>query len=204
VDFIHFTADQPQQNQAEGNKVIRLRLEALSRDHALLRERYDAAVRRTAVTELRVHEGALKVAIRDAAGRERLFDTPFDPADEIYVDYAILDGRLWIRRIFDSATPPRQALVIDPELVDVDWSREPSSYGKAAYRALGEGRWVVSVSGDGSLGLARVGEGEAPELVPPPPVRRFEPVDQAVDDQLGAIGPGEALRVLASSLGLGD
>lgn len=181
--------------------VYRARLEALSADYQTLRDRYNEAVRRTAVTELVVKDGHLAVVIRDAAGNERRIDTPYDPHREIYVDYAILDGRLWIRRVFDAGTPPEQGLVIDPGLAKVDWSRDPQSHGKAAYRSLDEGRWVVSVTGDGSLGLTKSEAGAEPELSPPPPVRRYEPVEQSVDERLHAIRPGEAVRALAARLG---
>ena len=184
--------------------VYRARIESLSRDYALLHASYQEAIRRTAVTELRVEDGRLRVAIRDAAGQERVFDTPFDPSREIYVDYAVLDGRLWIRRVFDGGTPPDAGLVVDPELADVSWSEDPEGYGKAAYRALGEGRWVVTVTGNGSLGLARAGEDERVELAPPPPIRRYEPVESAVDTQLAAIRPVEALRVLGTRIGVVD
>jgi len=185
-------------------EVYRARLEEVAGDYAQLRQQYNEAVQRTAVTELVVEDGSLRVAVRTAAGEVRSFDTPYDPAREIYVDYAVLDGRLWIRRVFDEDTPPGQGLLIDPGLAHVDWSADPESHGKAAYRALAEGRWVVSVTGDGSLGLAPSPAGERPELAPPPPVRRYEPVEGEVDDALRAVGPGEALRALAVQIGAVD
>jgi hypothetical protein len=184
--------------------VYRSRLEEATRDYESLRESYNEAVRRTAVTELRVEGGVLSVAIRNALGDVRVIETPYDPSREIYVDYAILDGRLWIRRVFDAATPPEQGLVIDPELADVDWDADPDGYGKAAYRSLGEGRWMVTATGDGALGLGRRRAGDAAELAPPPPVRTYEPLESAVDRRLGAIEPGEAVRALAAQLGLRD
>ena len=182
--------------------VYRARLEALAGDYETLRSRYNEAVQRTAVTELRVRDGVLSVVIRDATGEQHEIETPYDPASEIYVDFAILDGRLWIRRVFDAGTPPERGLLIDPELAHVDWDAQPDAHGKAAYRSLGEGRWVVSVTGDGSLGLARADGDEAPELSPPPPIREYEPLEQSVDARLRAIRPDEALRALATRLGL--
>src|SRR5262249_20783722 len=126
----------------------------------------------------------LSVAIRDAAGAARVIETPFDPSHEIYVDYAVLDGRLWIRRVFDDRTPPGEGVLVDPQLAQVDWDARGGAYGKATYRSLGPGRWVVSVSGDGSLGLVRVPDGEPTELAPPPPVRSYEPVEDARHDAL--------------------
>lgn len=184
--------------------VYRARLETLAGDYETLRDRYNEAVRRTAVTELQVEEGGLRVVIRDATGAERTIDTPYDPTREIYVDFAILGGRLWIRRVFDAGTPPEQGMLIDPGLAHVDWNLDPEAYGKAAYRSLGEGRWVVSVTGDGSLGLARSEDGIVPELSPPPPVRDHPPLEESVDERLQAIRPEEALRALAGRLGVTD
>jgi len=180
--------------------VYRIRLEETVRDYEVLRGQYNQAVRRTAVTELLVEDGKLAVAIRDAGGSIRRIETPFDPSREIYVDFVVLDGRLWIRRVFDDRTPPEQGVLIDPALAQIDWNEEPAAYGKAAYRALGPGRWVVSVTGDGSLGLTR-GRDDAPaELVPPPPVRSYEPIESELDDTLRELGPAEVLRALVQRL----
>jgi hypothetical protein len=184
--------------------VYRSRLEEAARDYEVLRESYNEAIRRTAVTELSVEQGKLSVVIRNAVGDIRVIDTPYDPSREIYVDYAILDGRLWIRRVFDAVTPPEEGLVIDPDLADVDWDADPDGYGKAAYRSLAEGRWVVTASGDGSLGLGRRRSGDAAELAPPPSVRTYEPMERVVDAQLGSIRPREAVRALAAQLGIRD
>jgi len=183
--------------------VYQARLVELEGDFERLRRQYDEAVRRTAVTELRVADGRLDVVIRDVTGHERRIETPFDPSREIYVDFAILDGRLWIRRVFDAGTPPERGLLIDPGLADVDWGADPEAFGKATYRSLDEGRWVVSVSGDGSLGLTRSTTGESVELSPAPTIRRYEPVEEAVEERLGAIRPSEALRAVAARLGAG-
>jgi len=182
-------------------EVYRERIAELQADHQELRELFNEAVRRTAVTELRVEQGGLSVVIRTADGELQVLPTPYDPAKEIYVDYAVVGGRLWIRRVFDEDTPPGQGMLIDPQLADVDWNAEAASHGKAAYRSLGEGHWVVDVSGDGSLGLALRDGSAAEDLSPPPPVRDYEPVDTTVRDALGRIGPAEAMRVVARQLG---
>jgi hypothetical protein len=184
--------------------VYQSRLEEAARDYEALRESYNEAIRRTAVTELRVDRGVLSVAIRNAVGDVRIIETPYDPSREIYVDYAILDGRLWIRRVFDAATPPAEGLLIDPDLADVDWDADPEGYGKAAYRSLAEGTWVVTATGDGSLGLGRRRSGDTEGLAPPPLVRTYEPVESAVGRKLGAIEPREAVRALAAQLGIRD
>jgi len=155
---------------------LRSELTTLSADYTLLRDNYNEAVRRTAVTELLVEEGKLSVVIRTAEGEMKRIDTPCDVAGEVYVDYVILGGRLWIRRVFDQKTPPSKAVIIDPKLADIDWSAEHAQYGKAVYRHLTDGRWMISVSGDGSLGLARVEGGNKVTLAPPPMVKDYETI----------------------------
>ena len=180
--------------------VYRARLEQAVGDYEALRGQYNQAVRRTAVTELIVEDGRLSVAIRDAGGTIRTLETPFDPAREIYVDFVVLDGRLWIRRVFDDRTPPEQGVLVDPALAEIDWSAEEAAYGKATYRALTPGRWVVSVTGDGSLGLTRERDDMRSELAPPPPVRSYEPIESELDAALRDLGPVEVLRALADRL----
>ena len=180
--------------------VYRARLEETVADYEALRGQYNEAVSRTAVTELVVADGKLAVVIRDAGGNLRTIGTPYDPSREIYVDFVVVDGRLWIRRVFDDRTPPEQGLLIDPALAHIDWNADEAAHGKAAYRALSDGRWVVTVTGDGSLGLAR-SPGNAPvELAPPPPVRDYEPVETQLDASLRELGPGELLRALVQRL----
>lgn len=184
-------------------EVYRDRLAELAADYEQLRDRYNEAVRRTAVTELLVENGELTVVIRTRDGALQSLASPFDPSKEIYVDYVVHEGRLWIRRVFDEDTPPGEGMLIDPRFIDVDWDSEGENHGKAAYRSLGEGRWVVDVTGDGSLGLARRDPHEPVRLAAPPPVRRYEPIEAEVDDALGAIRPGEAFDVLVRQLGAG-
>lgn len=174
------------------------RLQELTRDYDRLRAQYDEAVRRTAVTELRVRDGSLSVLIRTAAGELRTISTPYDPRSEIYVDYVVVDGRLWIRRVFDAATPPEQALVIDSAFQQIDWQAERALHGKAAYRSLAEGRWIVTVTGDGSLGLARADESDPLPLVEAPPIRRYDAIESEVGDAMAAADPLEVLRALVA------
>jgi hypothetical protein len=148
------------------------RIQALSERYDQLQEKYEHAVGRTAVTELLVRDGTLSVRIRTVEGPVRTIRTPFDPGKEVYVDYVVWEGRFWIRRVFDDHTAPRDAVVIDPRFADFDWSREEARYGKAIYRELDEGRWVVSVTGNGSLGLRKVPE-DGSELAPAPRMADF-------------------------------
>ncbi len=184
-------------------EVYRGRLTELSADYDALLGQYNEAVTRTAVTELLVEDGRLTVVIRTAEGDLQSLPTEFDPSKEIYVDYVVHDGRLWIRRLFDEETPPGKGLVVDPRFVDVDWNEAAASHGKAAYRALSEGRWVVDVTGDGSLGLARQSNNEPVLLSRPPPVRQYGPIDTAVESRLGGVGVLEALQAVARQIEAG-
>jgi len=124
----------------------------------------------------------------------REIPTSFNPEGEIYIDYVVVGGRLWIRRVFDAQTPPAEGLVIDPHVAEIDWSGDTVNVGKAVYRRLDEGRWVVTVTGNGSLGLAPA-EGDAPALTPPPIVREeaFVPGEKP---SLGSLTLGEVWRRL--------
>lgn len=176
--------------------IYRDRLTALAADYDTLRETYNQAVRRTAVTELVVEKGKLCVSIRNAEGVVKSIPTPFDPSGEIYVDYVVLDGRLWVRRVFDAKTPPSQGVLIDPKLAEVAWDDQGATHGKAVYRQLGEGRWIVSVTGDGSLGLARSTLSEPTDLTTTPPVRDYEPISEQAKAEADRIGPGDVVKRL--------
>jgi hypothetical protein len=125
--------------------------------------------------------------------------TPFDPSGEIYVDYVVLDGRLWVRRVFDAKTPPSQGVVIDPKLAEVTWDDQGATHGKAVYRQLGEGRWIVTVTGDGSLGLARSTLSEPTDLSATPAVRDYEPISEQAKAEADRIGPGDVMRRLVGA-----
>lgn len=177
--------------------IYRERLEAMADQYQSLQHHYNDAVRRTAVTELVVNDGRLSVRIRNAAGIIEDIPTPYDPRAEIYVDYAIVDGRLWIRRVFDALTPPSSGLVIDPERAHIDWNEPRALFGKAVYRSLDEGRWVVSVSGDGSLGLRMATDDPTP-LAAPPLLGTFEEIETDIQSQIADIRPGDIWRQLWS------
>ncbi|MEO1008695.1 MAG: hypothetical protein AAFX79_09015 [Planctomycetota bacterium] len=176
--------------------IYRDKLLAMSQDLAALRDQYNAAVAQTAVTELVVEGGEISVRVRDGVGVDREIPTPFDPSREIYVDYAVLDGRLWIRRVFDDRTPPLDGVVIDPELAEVDWDGEGAQVGKAVYRSLGEGVWQISVTGQGALGLVRVDEDERPPLQEAPEVASFETIEAEAREEQARITFGDLWRHL--------
>lgn len=181
--------------------IYRDRLEAVARDYETLRTRYNDAVRKAAVTELVVNDGkvTLEVRLPDPTGQTpggvlTRLDTPVDPAREIFVDYAIVGGRLLIRRVFDSATPADKAMIIDPALASVDWDSPQASHGTAVYRRLTEGRWIVSVTGNGALGLSRSEIGEPVPLVGSPDVKSYDQELAQADAKLGQIGWGDLWR----------
>jgi len=181
------------------DEVLRGRLATLADDYELLHERYESVIARTAVTELRVAEGRLAVVVRGVEGDVREIETPYDPAKEIYVDYAVVDGRLFVRRVFAEDVPPREGVLVDPSLLAIDWDEARAAHGKAAYRTLAEGRWIVTVTGGGSLGLAPAPDAPVP-LSPPPTLRRFEPLEVDVQAHLAELRPAEVWQVVRQTL----
>lgn len=179
--------------------IYRDRLADLSSEYESLRSMYNQAVRKTAVTELLVKQGKLSVAIRTIEGVDRIIETPFNPAHEIYCDYVLLNGRLWIRRVYDAHTPPRQGVLIDDNLKEVNWNDPTARYGNAVYRSLDEGRWIVTVTGDGSLGLAKVDNTAEVVLSGPPPVRDYEQIQKQLNEDLAAVSTKDVLKQLLAS-----
>ncbi|MEM1097534.1 MAG: hypothetical protein AAGH92_01975 [Planctomycetota bacterium] len=178
--------------------IYRDRLVALQEQHRALTDRYNAAVTRAAVTELVVADAAVAVVVRGHDGVLERIDTPFSAEDEVFIDYAVLDGKLWIRRVFDEHTPPRDGTLIDPALAKIDWDDARAEHGKIAYRSLTDGRWVVSVSGDGSVGLKKVNEDTTVELVSKPDVEEFSPVTEAEADA-AKVGVGDVISHMFSN-----
>ena len=171
------------------------RYEALNDEHNDLIDQYNQAVTRTAVTELVVAEGKVQVHVRTADGKVEVHDVAADPANAIYVDYVVKNGRLLSRRVFDSRSVPDDAGVIDSQLLDIDWSDPGVRHGKAIYRQLTDGRWIVTVSGDGSLSLVQVDPGVEVQLLASPEVREYDPVEET-RRAIQEIRPAEVLRRL--------
>lgn len=159
--------------------IYRDRLVAVTADYNALAKDYNRAVTRAAVTELLVEDGAVAVQVRTPAGLLRRIETPYSADNEIFLDYVVLDGKLWIRRVFDDHTAPREGIVIDPALENINWDAATADHGKVAYRSLADGRWVVSVSGDGSVGLRQAPDQTPANLVSAPAVSDFDPLDEA-------------------------
>lgn len=190
-------------------QIYRARLESLAADYEGLRSSYNRAVRRTAVTELVVKDGQVTALVRTAHGPIAEIVTGADPSKEVYVDFALLDGRVWIRRVFDASTRPEDATIIDPRLAEIDWlGKEPleakpgssanraTAIGQAVYRTLGEGRWVVRVSGDGALGLELVSPETRVTLEEAPPIWNFDEVESEIHDRIKDVGWREALGAM--------
>ncbi len=185
-------------NQIEAD-VYRDRLVALNTQHEALRERYNQAVRKTAITELIVGEENVDVHIRTIDGRDQTIKTPANPHEEVYVDYALIDGRLWIRRIYDETTAPKEGMYIDSDLIDIDWDAQGASHGKAIYKRMKPGRYVVTLTASGSLELVACNDCDKIELAAAPEIREFEPLDEA-EQRVEGIGVGEVLgRVFGGS-----
>jgi len=164
------------------------KLLTVSENYEQLRQSYNTAVRRTAVTELEVRDGGITLVVRTADGALQRIPTPFRSEREVYVDYVVVDGRLWIRRVFDDLTPPLQALLVDPQLLAVDWDDEHAVHGKAIYRRLSDGRWMISVSGNGALSLERVkANALTPPLIAAPAIYDYGEIKQQLDAQLQRI-----------------
>ena len=167
--------------------IYRQRLADLGAEHDALIAQYNEAVKKSAVTELVVKGGSLRVVVRTIDGTLKEIATPYDPSGEIYVDFAVVGGRLWVRRVFDAHTPPSAGVVVDPRVADLDWDAPGATFGKAVYRSLGEGRWVVTVSGDGSLALTRAEDGSPTDLNGPPKVREYAEFERTLDEELDRI-----------------
>ncbi len=155
------------------------RLVAVTAEYNALAQNYNKAVTRAAVTELLVENGAVAVQVRAPSGVIQRYDTPYSADSEIFLDYVVLNGKLWIRRVFDDRTAPREGVLIDPALAEIDWDAAEADHGKVAYRSLADGRWVVSVSGDGSVGLKKAADESPADLVSAPEVGTFDPLDEA-------------------------
>jgi hypothetical protein len=192
-------------------RVYEQRLGELALDYQNLAEVYNDAVRRTAVTELLVRGDELSVRVRTSEGTTRLIPTPFDPKGEIYVDFLVLDGRLWIRRVFDAKTPPGQGLVIDPSIAQIAWNADGTlrpegealdtiaraAVGKAVYRSLTEGVWAVTVSGDGSLGLTKLPDGHEARLVAKPEIKDYQQIQAEATEGISRLTAADLWREIA-------
>lgn len=168
------------------------RLVELNDDHNELIGQYNKAVTRTAVTELLIENGTVCVNVRTADGQLEPHPVDANPAHPIYVDYVVKDSRLLIRRVFDSKSVPDDAGVIDSALLNLDWTDPTLKHGQAIYRQLTDGRWIVTVSGDGSLALAKVEADVEVDLLTAPKIGEFDPVE-STQEAIKQISPSDVL-----------
>jgi hypothetical protein len=180
-----------------GEAVYRDRLKEICSRYESLRESYNDVVRRSAVAELVCENGRLSVAYRVGPTTVETVPLPFDPDQEIYVDFVVLDGRLLIRRVFSEDTPPNAGVVLNADLLGVDWDRPDAQVGKAVYRRLSQGRWTVTVTGNGSLGLDRAPDKpDGNDLALNPPVRNYDRVAGDIRDATDSITVAEVAGAL--------
>jgi hypothetical protein len=109
-------------------------------------------------------------------------------------------GRIWIRRVFDQATAPENALVIEPEWALVDWNDPDHAYGKAVYRSLTPGIWSIRVSGNGALSLMPVERTDRPLLTFSPGIRDFDEWRVRMEQQRREIGMADLWTFVVSLL----
>lgn len=182
--------------------IYRGRLADLQQDYQHLARQYNQAITPRPVTELLIEDGIVCLAVRKGDGELVRIQTDFDIREnQVYVDYLVVDQRLLIRRAFEfhqtNAVPPDKVVYIDKELLEVDWDPQRIPFGKAlSCSKLEDGRYIISVTGDGSLGLKPIGEDEPVLLATHPPVKEFEPVDEAANAEVDAIGLGDVWRHL--------
>ncbi len=177
------------------------RLAELNGKYDQLRSRYNDAVKKTAITELTVKDGKLNVVIRTVEGIIKTVPTPYNPEKEIHVDYLVTKGRLWIRRIHDSSTPPDKALIIDPALGQIEWKDGDKDYGLVIYKVLSEGRWVVSATRNGALAMKKLPADVQVALASPPQIMDLEEIDTQVNNKLDSIGPIDVVKWLLGTDG---
>ncbi len=170
------------------SRIYREKLDALSTDYADLASHYNHAVRQSAITELEVTEDSVEVLIRTVDGQIRRIPTAFDPQSEIYLDYLVGNGRIWIRRVFDASTPPDKALLGDRLWDEVDWPGAGMQYGKAIYRSLEPGIWSIQVSGNGALSLLPVDRSQLQHLEASPQIHSYEEIQTGIDQDIREIG----------------
>ena len=177
------------------------KLSSLTSAYESLRTRYNTAVEKSAVTELRVENDRIEVVVRGADQVLEQIPTPIKPTHEIHVDFVVRDSRLFMRRIYDDQTAPRDGFVIDPKLQSIDWSDTAFTQGLSVYRgALTPGRWVVRTSGNGALDLVQVDADEPLNLAQAPKVRSFEEIEREIAEDLETVTTVDVLRRLGTKI----
>ena len=113
----------------------------------------------------------------------------------------------WVRRVMQrrrqtGQTTPRPrggATVVKIDLArlrQLVHEQPDATCGKAVYRRLSQGRWVVTVTGDGSLGLAKRPDHDAGPLTFSPSVKDYPQVQSEIKHQVDQIGLRDVLGKL--------
>ena len=182
--------------------IYRERLTVLQDDYEDLAEQYNQAITPRPVTELLVEDGIVCIGVRKGTGELIRVQTDFNIREnQVYVDYIVVDQRLLIRRAFEfhqtNAVPPDKVVYVDPDLLEVDWDPKRIPYGQAiSCSRLADGRYIVSVTGDGALGLKKIGMDDPINLATQPRIEEFKPVDQRADQDVERIGVGDVWRYI--------
>ncbi len=165
----------------------------LASDYNTLRNSYNKAIGKTVVTELVVEGGRINVVIRNAAGEVERYRTPYTIDRRIYVDYIVYDQKLMIRSVFDSATTPDDAFIIDSNLIELDWSDHKLQRELIiAQGGLTDGRWQVKVNGTGSLYLDRSPDDAGEDdIMAQPPIHDYEKIQKEIEQEMGEITIGD-------------
>jgi len=182
-------------------EIYRNRLVALENDYRQLTQQYNQAITPRPVTEILVEDGRVCVVVRKGDELVRV-PTHFDiRKNEVYVDYILADQRLLIRRVFEfnkvNAVPPDKVVYIDKDLLEVDWDPDRIPYGKSlSFSKREDGRYIISVTGDGSLGLKQVSSSTEVDLESVPRVKDYPPIEEAAHKEIDAIGVADVWRYL--------
>ncbi|MEM8549534.1 MAG: hypothetical protein AAGF10_01980 [Verrucomicrobiota bacterium] len=167
--------------------IYRQRLTHLAEDYANLRADYERALQQSLVTELLVEDGQVSVSYLRQDGQQVELLTPLNANREIYVDFFVQGNRVGIRRIFDSSMAPEAAIVLDEPWDLLAQEDDETAFGRAVYRRLKEGRWAVTMTGNGSLGLEPARDNGPLLLNEPPPLVTPEIALSEGDEAIDAI-----------------
>lgn len=163
-----------------------------------MRQTFNEVVKKTVITELLVNEDdSVCVVFVAADNTERVVNTPFKKGAEMNVDFIRReDGRLFLRRIYDENTKPKEALFIDPDLQTVDW--KPATRGNTTYTQLNQtGRWIVTVSGGGALELTKADDKIKREpLKPLPTIKEYAVIEKEISAKVEEIGFTDVMQAL--------
>ncbi len=170
--------------------------EAVKKNEAL-RQTFNEAVKKTIVTELLVQDDeSICVVFVSADNTERVVPTPFRMGAVVYVDFIVLDNRVFLRRVYDEDTKPSEALFIDPQMQTIDWKKVDDLQGNAPFARLNKkGRWTVSVTGNNALQLTKADDtARRQPLTYAPTVKDYDEIEKEMEARIEEIGVGDVIR----------